>query len=342
MQPLCCPGQQAAKPAEESEQKAKEGPAKQEGKQREEQKEKKEKEMVKKGNPEKEGEEVQSRSSTAELAALQQQLAASLVTATPSTTLMHLPVQAESDVAERGDAGDEREDLELCRAAANTTSGEKEEGAKQQQCFSELLDMSVGKAYVELKSTVIQEQKTGREEAQHAHSRGVEQIAAAHKIEENVKPPREELSLINRTEPELIIKKKDKAERQLEKKLEHIKLVAKNFDQLSTNLKTAIRAPQGQQINSNKYIVVLSNLPLGLAAYRGLDLIEFTQGRIPRLEESSEQVECTRDLGICYCGCLKGDNTAKIVQLGSKTGLRKEIIALQGIDTTGGGGRRRR
>ena len=34
LQPLCWPGQQAAKPAEESEQKAKEGPAKQKGKQR--------------------------------------------------------------------------------------------------------------------------------------------------------------------------------------------------------------------------------------------------------------------------------------------------------------------
>ena len=337
LQPRCCSGQQAATPAEEGEQKAKEGPEKQEGKQREEQKENKEEEKVKKDNIEREGEEVQHCSSTAELADLQQQLAASLVIATPSTPLVHLPAQAESDVAERGDAGDEHEDCGLCRAAAETASGEKEKGVKQQQCFSELLDISIGKAYFELENTVMQQQKAGREEAQHEQSRGVEQITAARKIAENVKPPRNKLSLINRAEPELIIKKKDKAERQLEEKLEHIKLVAKNLDKLSTSLKTTIAAPQEQQINPNKYIVVLSNLPLGLAAYRGLDLIEFTQGRIPRLEESSEQVECTKDLGICYCGCSKGDSTAKIVQLGSNTGLRKEITASQEIDTAAGG-----
>ena len=136
------------------------------------------------------------------------------------------------------------------------------------------------------------------------------------------------------------IVKKNQALQQLEEELEASKLSAENLGVSSVKKRIAKRAQQEQQPNISKDIMTLANSALGLAAYRGLDLIEFMQGRISRLEECSEPVECTKELGICYCGCLESKNMSKIEQIRGKIGLRKENAAQQENSARAGGRQR--
>ena len=72
---------------------------------------------------------------------------------------------------------------------------------------------------------------------------------------------------------------------------------------------------------------MIAKLPNGLAAYRGLDLVEFTHGCIPKLVWGSEPLDCTKELGICFCGCVDLKNIARLAGIKHQIELENDISA---------------